>query len=238
MRLPLPFSLCLSRLAVWQDCGQVGVQVCPLIQNDRWPLSRLPRDSGLAGLPAVPQADKGRAKPGAQELWLRRGQCLQCIVKWFVYEKSIPGVHHIYHVCCHLSVDRQKTFSRQERLASGEKGRHQTRSSRFKTQLINLKGSGITFKIYIQSSMVVSKPKKTEQMSLKWSCGESLIRKIFSPMFIHYFYSFCHSEYIVLIVLLYICIHIIYYSYDLALWWWQIRLRVYYNHKLNKSKPI
>ena len=64
----------------------------PLIQNDRWPLSRLPGDSSLAGLPAAPQADKGQAKPGAQELWLRRGQCLQTKVLKYFMEDSKTNV--------------------------------------------------------------------------------------------------------------------------------------------------
>lgn len=67
MSLPLSvFSfLFLSRVSpLWQDCGQVGVQVCPLIHNDRWPLSLLPGDSVLAGLTGRASCTSGRQGTG------------------------------------------------------------------------------------------------------------------------------------------------------------------------------
>lgn len=55
----------LSRVSpLWQDCGQVGVQVCPLIHNDRWPLSLLPGDSVLAGLTGRASCTSGRQGTG------------------------------------------------------------------------------------------------------------------------------------------------------------------------------
>ncbi len=114
LTLSLPLSLFsffsfISRLAMWQDFGQVVVQVCSLIQNDRWLLSLLPGDSVLAGLRVRASCTWGRRGTG-QEPWLRRGQCLQCIVKLFVYERRSPTVLHIYHVCL-----GHQTFNRQEK---------------------------------------------------------------------------------------------------------------------------
>lgn len=64
LSLSLSLSLFPSRLPVWQDCGQVGVQVCPLIQNDRWPLSLLPGDSGWADLTGRASCTSGRQGTG------------------------------------------------------------------------------------------------------------------------------------------------------------------------------
>lgn len=71
-----------SRRCVWQDWGQVGVQVCPLIQNDRWPLSRLPGDSGLAGLTWRASCTSGRQ--GTGQTW-----CLRAVTEALAMYREI-----------------------------------------------------------------------------------------------------------------------------------------------------
>lgn len=58
------FLFFISHLTMWQNCGQVGGQVCPLIQNDKFSLGLLPRDRGLPGLTGRASYISGR--PGTE----------------------------------------------------------------------------------------------------------------------------------------------------------------------------
>lgn len=74
-RMSPGLSFYITHPAMWQNCGQVVGQVCPLIQNDKFSLGLLPRDSTWQKEPATSQAGKGHNWIGTQERWLRQGQC-------------------------------------------------------------------------------------------------------------------------------------------------------------------
>lgn len=90
-----------SRLAVWQDCGQVGVQVCPLIQNDRWPLSLLPGDSGLAGMTGRASCTSGRQgdRPDPAPRSCDRVEVSARNVSWnYLFTRGrVPAVRRVCH---------------------------------------------------------------------------------------------------------------------------------------------
>lgn len=95
------FSFFASRLAVWQDCGQVGVQVCPLIQNDRWPLSLLPGDSGLAGMTGRASCTSGRQgdRPDPAPRSCDRDEVSARNVSWnYLFTRGrVPAVRRVCH---------------------------------------------------------------------------------------------------------------------------------------------
>lgn len=108
---PTLFLFFSSRLAIWRDWGQVGVQVCPLIQNDRWPLSLLPGDSGLAGL--VERASCTSGRQGTGQTWCPGG-VTEAVSALAMYREIIclwekDSCHASHLSCVPQWVDNQQT---------------------------------------------------------------------------------------------------------------------------------
>lgn len=97
-------SLCSPRLAMWRDCGQVGEQVCSLIQNDKSP----PHEP-VAWRQWLARLDRGG--PAISQTWCP-GAVTEARSVLAMYHEIIcllEKVVHIYQVCLYLSISgRQK----------------------------------------------------------------------------------------------------------------------------------
>lgn len=107
---------------MWQDCGQVGVQVCPLIQNDRWPLSLLPGDSGLAGMTGRASCTSGRQgdRPDPAPRSCDWDEVSARNVSWnylFTRDGFLRCDAFVMRAL-HLSIGGRQTISRQEKTKS------------------------------------------------------------------------------------------------------------------------
>lgn len=108
-RMTPGLSLYISLPAMWQNCGQMVGQVCPLIQNDKFSLDLLPRDSSLPDLTGRASNISGRQRT-EPELAPRSGAVF-IVYSETVWVKMVFCIYHL-RLCAATDENRRSADNR------------------------------------------------------------------------------------------------------------------------------